>query len=408
MSTLSLPWKAWQGDEMLSLHFPEHWDVRAYPMDGAPEVSGAELARVLDDPIGTPPIPMMAKWVKDVAIAVDDTSRPTPIARLLPPVLRQVEAAGVVRKRIKIIVALGSHAPLSDDELRRKLGDAVVSEYEIVQHDATKDLSDIGIDLDGIPVRINSAFYRADLKITMGCITPHPFAGFSGGGKMILPGLASIEIIERTHRFVAMGFRGGLGVIEGNRFREDVETICRRCKLDLIVDSVLNQNREIAGVFAGDFVEAFQKGVDFARGVYRTPLPERADVALLNAYPKDSDLVQSENAFNLLRSATRPFLEEAGQVILMSAAGKGAGAHGLFSPGGRLYRKALPKRWLGKKGLIVFAPAVPEEEGRKLIWEDYPFCRTWEAVLSVLKERYPKNCRVAVFPSSAIQLGAAN
>jgi len=408
MSTLRLPWKAWQGDEALALDFPETWSVQSYPMDGGPEISDAELVRMLDDPIGSPPLPMIAKWVKDVAIAVDDTSRPTPIARLLPPVLTRVEAAGVARERIKIIVALGSHAPLSKDELRHKLGEAVASDYHIVQHDATKDLSDIGMDLDGIPVRINSAFYRADLKITMGCITPHPFAGFSGGGKMVLPGLSSIEIIERTHRFVAMGFRGGLGVIEGNRFREDVETVCRRCKLDLIVDSVLNQNREIAGIFAGDFVEAFQKGVDFARGVYRTPLPERVDVALLNAYPKDSDLVQSENAFNLLRSAKHAFLEEEGQVILMSAAGKGAGAHGLFSPGGRLYRKPLPKRWLGKKGLIVFAPEVPEGEGRKLIWEGYPFCRTWEAVLSVLKERYPQNCRVAVFPSSAIQLGAAD
>ncbi len=408
MKSLSLPWKAWQGDEMLSLTFPEAWEVQSYPMDGGPELSDAKLAKALSAPMGTPSISMMAKGVKDVAIAVDDTSRPTPISRLLPMVLKELDQGGVARDRIKIIVALGSHARLSEDELRRKLGDGVVTDYEILQHDAMKDLSDIGLALDGIPVRINRAFYHADLKITMGCITPHPFAGFSGGGKMVLPGLSSIEIIERTHRFVAMGFRGGLGIVEGNRFREDVEKVCTQCKLDLIVDSVLNQNREIAGVFAGDFIEAFQNGVDFARGVYRTPLPERADVALLNAYPKDSDLVQSENAFNLLRSAKKPFLDEQGQVILMSAAGKGAGAHGLFSPGGRLYRRALPKRWLGKKRLIVFAPEVSEAEGRTLIWEGYPFCRTWDAVLDVLKEKYPDRCTLAVFPSSAIQLGASD
>ncbi|MFQ5598029.1 MAG: lactate racemase domain-containing protein [Nitrospiria bacterium] len=407
MQEIALRWKAWHGEENTVLTFPEGWHIEVCPMTGAPALSDGEIRTALSSPIGTPPLSDLAKGAQRAAIAVDDTSRPTPISRLLPHVLSELAASGIEKQQTKIIVALGSHAPLSEEELDWKLGPQTLRDYPVLQHDAQKNLSKICIDLDGIPVRINQDFMEADLKITMGGITPHPFAGYSAGGKMVLPGLASLEIIERTHKFVAMGFRGGLGIVEGNRFREDVEKVGRRCKLDLIVDVVLNQHREIAGVFAGDFVTAFQKGVDFAREVYRTALPEEVDVALLNAYPKDSDLVQSENAFNLLRSAQRPFIKETGKVILMTAATHAEGAHGLFSPGGRLYRRPLPKRWLKQKELIVFSPAVSEETVRKLVWEGYPFCRRWDAVIHLLKESYPDGCRLSVFPSSAIQMGAS-
>ncbi len=341
MQTVSMPWKAWHGEEECELFFPAAWDLQCYPMEGAPSLSEGEIYRSLSQAIGSPPIDRIARGAKDVAIAVDDITRPTPMEKLLPLVLEHIKGAGVKKGSITIVVALGSHTPLSETELCQKLGRKIVSDYTIIQHDPLKNLSEVGIGLDGVPVRINSDFLKADMKITMGGITPHPFAGFSGGGKMVLPGLASMEIIERTHRFVAMGFRGGLGVIEGNRFREDVEKVCRKCEVDLMIDVVLNQNREIAGVFAGDFVAAFLKGVNFARNVYRTKLPETVDVVLLNAYPKDTDLVQSENAFNLLRSAKRPFIKEDGTVILMAASSNGVGSHGLFSPGGRLYRKPL-------------------------------------------------------------------
>src|SRR5439155_7752330 len=135
----------------------------------------------------------------------------------------------------------------------------------------------------------------------------------------------NIEIIERTHRYVVMGFRGGLGVIEGNRFREEVEQVCRKCGVDMIIDVVVNRTREIAGVFVGDVQEAYLKGVDFARKIYRTPVPTALDVAVLNAYPKDTDLVQSENALNILRSTPQPFIKEHGKIVLMTASSHGVG-----------------------------------------------------------------------------------
>jgi len=374
-------------------------------MNEGPRLTDIDIRNVLRDSIGDEAFDAVFRRAKSAAIVVDDITRPTPTKMLLPLVLDQLTTVGIGRASIKIIVALGSHAPLSEADLRRKLGTEVVQNYNILQHDPLKNLAEIGIHLDKIPVRINKDFLDSDLKISMGCITPHPFAGFSGGGKLILPGLASIEIIERTHRYVVMGFRGGMGVVEGNQFREEVEAVCQKCDLNLIVDSVVNQEREVTGVFVGDFKKAFSRGVEFARKVYQTPLPRKADVAVLSAYPKDTDLIQSENALNVLRSTPRSFVKDGGKIVLMSASSHGLGVHGIFAPGGRLYRKPIRKRWLGDKDLIVYSPGVSNEECRSIFWEGYRFCPTWEEVVRELETAFSDHCKVAVFPCASLQLG---
>ena len=405
MKALSLRWKAWHGDEGCDLVFPESWDIQLCSMTGAPRLTDLELRRGLRNSMGAGDFDAVFRQAKNAAIVVDDITRPTPTKELLPLVLDQLTTTGISRANIKIIVALGSHAPLSEADLARKLGTEVVQNYNVLQHDPIQNLAEIGIYLDKIPVRINKDFLDSDLKISMGCITPHPFAGFSGGGKLILPGLASMEVIERTHRYVVMGFRGGMGVVEGNQFREEVEEVCHKCGLNLIVDVVVNQEREIAGVFVGDFKAAFLKGVEFARQVYQTPLPRETDVAILSAYPKDTDLIQSENAFNVLRSTPRSFVKDGGKIVLMTASSRGRGVHGIFAPGGRLYRKPIRKRWLGNKDLIIYSPAVNEDGCRSIFWEGYRFCPTWNEVLEELGAAFPGHCKVAVFPCASLQLG---
>lgn len=261
------------------------------------------------------------------------------------------------------------------------------------------------MELDGIPVKVNAHFMQADLKLLMGCITPHAFAGFSGGGKMILPGLANIEIIERTHKSVMMGFKGGLGIVEGNQFRAEVHQVCRACSVDFNIDVVVNQERGIAGMFAGHVEESYLKGVVFARTVYRTNIPDQVDVAVLNAYPKDIDLIQSENAFNLYRSVKRAFVEDGGKVVLMTASQEGMGGHGLFEPGGRLHRKPTRKRWLGNRDLLLFCPTVTPQDAAQLYWAGYPVLSTWPEVIGELRKTFSEKCRVAVFPCSSLQLG---
>jgi lactate racemase len=405
MKTLSLPWKAWHGDERCELVFPETWNVQLCSMTQAPGLSDFKIRNALRHAVGGAGFDTLFRQATNAAIVVDDITRPTPTKVLLPLVLDQLTTAGISRANIKIIVALGSHAPLSEADLVLKLGAEIVQDYNVLQHDPLQNLAEIGVRLDKTPVKINKDFVDSDLKISMGCITPHPFAGFSGGGKLILPGLASMEVIERTHRYVVMGFRGGMGVVEGNQFREEVEEVCDKCGLNLIVDIVVNQKREVAGVFAGDFKEAFLKGVEFAREVYQTLLPLEVDVAVLSAYPKDTDLIQSENAFNVLRSTPRSFVRDGGKIVLVTASSHGRGVHGIFAPGGRLYRKPIRKRWLGNKELIIYSPAVSNEECRSIFWEGYRFCSTWEEVVKELGAAFPDHCNVAVFPCASIQLG---
>lgn len=405
MKRISIPWKAWHGDDACALFFPEAWDVQLCTMADAPALSELEIRKAMSQPIGKPGLGAVASAARTVAIAVDDITRPTPTSKLLPIVLEQLGEAGIEKENIKIIIASGAHQSASRNDLVRKLGENVAREYRIVRHDPNQNLAEVGTNLDKTPVRINKEFLESDLKLSMGCITPHPFAGFSGGGKLVIPGLASMEIIERTHRYVMMGLRGGMGVVEGNQFREEVEEVCRRWSSYLILDVVINRAREIAGLFVGDLKSAFQKGVEFARKVYRTPLPANTDIAVLNAYPKDIDLIQSENAFNVLRSTAQPFVRDGGKIVLVTASSDGRGVHGLFQPGGRLYRKPIRKRWLGNRDLIVFSPGISKDEFQSLFWEGYSFGRTWNEVLRILGDDQPNYPKVAVFPCASVQLG---
>lgn len=405
MARVTVPWKAWRGDEACELSFPATWEVTSHTMADAPSLPGSQIQAALQSPIGTWPLRQLAAGKRTVAIAVDDLARPTPSHDILPIVLNELQHASIAPQAITIVLAVGSHPQLSDEDLCLKLGYEIYERCRIVQHDAWSDLQPLGVELGGFPVKINRHFMAAELKILLGCITPHSFAGFSGGGKMILPGLANIEIIERTHRSVVMGFKGGLGIVEGNQFRREVNDVCRQSGVDFNIDVVVNAKRQVAGIFAGRVEDAYLKGVDFARTVYRTKLPDSVDVAILNAYPKDIDLIQSENAFHVYRSAKRPFVSDHGKVVLMSASCEGLGKHGLFEPGGRLHHKPTRKRWLGNRELMVYCPTLERVEVAQFYWEGYPVYQTWDAVVAALLQAYPGPCRVAVFPCGALQLG---
>ena len=407
MKTVSVPWNAWRGDDSCDLTFPESWQVESCPMANAPSIFSHHIVEALRSPIGSWSLQQVAKGKTRVAIAIDDLARPTPSHLILPYVLDELEQVGIQAGQITIVMALGSHPGLSKKDLQLKLGRDICQRCTVVQHNAYGDLQAIGMDLAGIPVKVNAHFMQADLKILMGCITPHPFAGFSGGGKMILPGLANIEIIERTHKSVVMGFKGGLGIVEGNQFRAEVHQVCQTCSVDFNIDVVVNQERGIAGIFAGQVEESYLKGVAFARTVYRTKIPDQVDVAVLNAYPKDIDLIQSENAFNVYRSIKRTFVADGGKVVLMTASHEGMGGHGLFEPGGRLHRKPTRKRWLGNRDLLLFCPTVTPQDAGQLYWEGYPVLKTWNEVVGELQKAFPDECRVAVFPCSSLQLGMA-
>jgi hypothetical protein len=231
---------------------------------------------------------------------------------------------------------------------------------------------------------------------------PHPFAGFSGGGKIVIPGLADLETLVRTHKYALMGFRGGAG-LAGNRFRSDMEEAVRAIGLHWSVNLVVNEVRDTAFLAAGDFVEAHRAAAAQRIG-WTLPPSGLLDALVLNAYPKDTELLQIEASLTALRSGIDRWLAPGAPIVLTAACPDGLGTHGLFGPGGRLFRKPAKKTFLGDRPLIIFCPSVDPEAAAAVFWSGYPACREWNGVVSQLKQYLRPGARVGVLPCAPLQI----
>ena len=407
MQSFEVPWRAWFGDERYRLDFPDSSNVRVYEMAGAAPLSDPELESALARSIEAPSLDQLARTKSRVAIAIDDLSRPTPAHRILPNVLKTLLAAGVPDDHIRIIVGLGSHTPLTEEQIAKKVGAEVASRITIENHNCENNLVEIGIKVGTVSVRVNRTFAQADLKILLGSVVPHAFAGFSGGAKMVLPGLSDIDSIEWTHKAVLMGFRGKAGSLEGNRFREEFGKVARHLGVQLSINVVVNQCREICGVFVGETEIAHREAARFARQVYATPIPEEPlDVVVLNAYPKDDELLQAESALMFHHTAPEGYLSEKGLLLISSACSLGMGHHGLFGPGQRVYRTPARKSFLKNRLLAGLMPGIGAEDFHQIYWEGYPFFDDGRSTYSYLREEFPRGARVGIVPCGSIQIAA--
>ncbi len=406
-AVVSVPWGAWHGDVRIEFDFPRSWEVEIAPPPAAPALDREALTRAIRSPVGSPPLSVLAAGKLSVAIAVDDLSRPAAVPAVLDALWRELDAAGLKAEAVRIVVASGSHRPLERRELLQKLGADAMARHPVYGHHPFENLADTGVLLGKLPLRVNRFFHEADLRIGVSTVTPHPFAGFSGGAKIVLPGLASLDVLERTHKFVLMGLRGGIGAVDGNRFREEAEDAVRAVGLHFSVNLVVNERRAIAGLAAGDLREAHRAAVEIARRVYAAPCSVpcsgAADAVVLNAYPKDLDLIQADFAFNPLRWLIG-LVKPEGVVVLTSACPLGRGTHGLFEPGMRLHRKPSARGFLGGRKLLVHSPELSEFDFHDIYWEGYELYGRWGALRERLEGLLPGPRRALVFPCAPIQI----
>lgn len=426
--TVSVPSRSWFGDVERTLSFPAGWDVHVCACEDAPALSTAEIAEAFDSPIGTPRIRDAAKGKASAAIVVDDLSRPTPAAEMLPHVLEELAAAGVPRAETVIVVGGGTHRPLTEEEMVKKVGAEVAATYATTSHDfMAGDLVAYGSLEDGTPVYINRIVAEAEFKICVGGIFPHPSVGFGGGAKLIVPGVAGFATIFHFHSFSARRGQGNLErqkpsaeqagevtLIDGGvRDHRDVaEEVSSLIGLDMIVNCVLTSRRQIAGVFVGDFVKAHRAGARFARRTYGTEIPHRlrqeADVVVCNAYPLDADPVQGSKAV-----WPRQYFEREPYTVVLNAACDGISYHGLHQqlPWPQyLKRKAAadatpdPVATLdGREPLLIVsehfqAAEFAAKHGGDLLYRD------WQTVIDQLAAKLPADATVAVFPNTSIQI----
>ncbi len=317
------------GKNGLTVDLPEGFRYRVLEARSArplPDAAG-ELARGLDEPIGCTPLEQLARGKKTAAISVCDITRPAPNRQVLPPLLARLEKAGIPRERVTILIATGLHRPATDAEVLEIVGSETAATCRVLNHDARvlAQHRRLGVTSSGTPVYIDERFVAADLHITLGFIEPHLMLGFSGGRKLIAPGLAARETIEVLHSPKFMRDpRAVEGSIHDNPLHRELLEIARMARHDFIVDVALARDRRIAGVFAGHPEEAHRRGVEFVRQTMLETLDEPVDAAITTAagYPLDLTFYQSIKGVTAASHIVKP----GGRILLAAACEEGAGA----------------------------------------------------------------------------------
>jgi lactate racemase len=291
----------------------------------------AAIARALDHPAAGLPLSQLARDKRSAAISVCDITRPAPNRQTLPPLLERLHGAGIPPERITILIATGLHRAATAAEIDEILGPEIAARYPIVNHNA-RDLdahAQLGHTRSGTMVAIERAFVEADLHITLGFIEQHLMAGFSGGRKLIAPGLAYQDTIKRLHSPHFMRDpRAVEGRVEENPLHQELLEIAEMAGHHFITDVVLTEGRQIAAVFAGDPREAHRQGVDFVRENTTAWLPAPVPAAVTTAagYPLDLTFYQAVKGI----TAASHIVEPGGIILLLAACDEGAGA-GEFS-----------------------------------------------------------------------------
>jgi lactate racemase len=339
------------GKTGLEIELPDYSNVTVIEptyMPGLPDPTGA-LRAALRRPIGSPPLKALAKPTDKVGIVFSDITRPTPNNLLLPAVLGELDH--VPDSQIVLFSATGTHRPNTDAELRGMLGDEVVSRYRIVQNDAQDQASHIlvGRTVSGNDIWIHQEFARCDVRICTGFIEPHFFAGFSGGGKAIMPGLALLDTVLNNHG--AKNLDSPLacwGITQGNPVWEEIREAAAMVRPVFILNVALNRDKQITGVFAGELEQAHAQGCAFVKDKAMVPVQEPFDIVITSnsGYPLDLNLYQAVKGMSAAAQIVRP----GGDIIIAAECWDGIPNHGEYRR--LLWEASSPRALLDK----VMAP----------------------------------------------------
>ena len=297
----------------------------AEPLTG---VEGA-ITEALAHPIGSSPLREMAGRGDRICIVFTDATRASPDHLLVLALLRELEAAGVHDEDITLLCGIGMHRPSTPEERVAKLGAEIVARYRVIDNEPQnpRALVDLGVTPGGVPVSAHRAAVEADLLIGTGLVEPHQYAGYSGGRKTVAVGAAGEALIAHTHGPAFVDHPGTrLGRIEGNPFHEAITEAARRAGLRFILNVVLDDEKRVVCVKAGEPVETHQQLVTFARSIYEVDISHQYDVAVGGVgFPKDANLYQASRAASYLFFAPTPVVKPGGFLIIPARCEEGAG-----------------------------------------------------------------------------------
>lgn len=317
------------GKDGLKVTIPGQFDCQVLSWKSAAPLAdaGAAIEAALDAPAAGPPLAAVIAGKKSAAISVCDITRPAPNPVVLPPLLRRLEAAGIARQNISILIATGLHRAATEAEIRHIVGPEIAANYAILNHDARKreQHRHLGVTRSGTPVWIDQRFLSADLHLSLGFIEPHLMLGFSGGRKMIAPGLAAQETIKELHssRFMRDP-RAREGSIDDNPLHAELLEIAGLARHDFLIDVSLSNDRRIAAVFAGEPVGAHRVGMEWVRSSLAQQLEHPADAVITTGggYPLDLTFYQCIKGI----TAARNLVRTGGRILMVAACSEGAGS----------------------------------------------------------------------------------
>ena len=287
------------------------------------------IRKALSEPIGTARLSEIAAGKSTVAIVINDITRPAPTESMLTAIMEELAMAQISETQITVIVALGNHEVSTEEELKKMTG-VWREKLRVINHDCYNDRELIyaGETQRKMPVYVNRHYAEASLKILTGLITPHQSAGFSGGRKSVIPGIAGIETLKKHHSFPIRPEEPVMGIIDGNIFHEEAVAAARLVGADFIVNVIKNFRNEVVDVVAGDLEKAHQHGVSICEKSWVRKFDKAYDVVFVSpgSYPKDIDLHQSQKALAVAEQITK----RGGTIILVAECSHGIGKFGVI------------------------------------------------------------------------------
>lgn len=414
MADITMKWKSWYGNENITINLPEMWDVEIIKTKSAQVMTDNEIRKVILSPTGCRPLSQEVKNKQTVCITIDDLTKPTEIYKTAPIVIEELLKGGVKRENIFFLVSLGTHRACTLPDLKKKLGDDIALNFRVYNHNPYQNNIYIGDTSRGTKLYINKFFMDADYKIAIGMLMPHNLAGFSGGGKIVLPGLSSIETIEENHRSTLRGLQGNIGCLEGNQVRADIDEAAEKAGLNFIINSLHGDTGETVKLFCGDPNETYRIAVNEAIDIYSCTPRYNNDIGIFNAFPRDNWFLLSLSSLDVwsTRDKDKEIVSPDGTIVIINNCSEGSGGeHGLHGKGMKHHvmrnEHGTFKDILINRELIFFSPNINMGIIKDYYKKNAILCRKWEEVIAILREKYINSAKVAVFPCGTLMMDKA-
>ena len=406
------------GTGTLPIEIPDRNVVKVLEISDSiplPDEDGA-VREAIAAPIASSPLAELANGRESACIVISDITRPVPNKVILPPMLETLEASGIPREKITILIATGIHRPNNAEELEIMVGRDIMETYRIVNHLSQKPETHthLGETQNGTPVYINKTYLDSDLKVITGLIEPHLMAGYSGGRKAICPGIAAVETMKVMHGPELMEHpKSAVGILEGNPFHIEATEIALMAGVDFNLNVAIDKERRITGVFAGDMVESHRIGAEFVEQQAKVTLPAPADAVVVSSagYPLDATFYQAVKG---LLTAVE-IVKQGGSILLVAACSEGIGSkpftdlifktddltafvQGLYNPANfvidqwQLEELAKVAR---KADIYFYTDGIPYHQRAKLFVQ--PLKQAQEGITEILNQ-YGEDAQIAVIP----------